>query len=139
MVKVNKETYGQIINIVKIIKNKGISFQDALTLIKNNLELLNIPKEELEHRLFIVMNNTVIYAVLYVEENNYAWSIYQENSFGPFTKNRDKDNHNYIIEMMLEAVEKFNRKKQNSLNKNLEEQIKEFNQINQNEEGYHLK
>lgn len=135
----NKETYGQIINIVKIIKNKGISFQDALTLIKNNLELLNIPKEELEHRLFIVMNNTVIYAVLYVEENNYAWSIYQENSFGPFTKNRDKDNHNYIIEMMLEAVEKFNRKKQNSLNKNLEEQIKEFNQINQNEEGYHLK
>lgn len=135
----NKETYGQIINIVKIIKNKGISFQDALTLIKNNLELLNIPKEELEHRLFIVMNNTVIYAVLYVEENNYAWSIYQENSFGPFIKNRDKNNHNYIIEMMLEAVEKFNRKKQNSLNKNLEEQIKEFNQINQNEEGYHLK
>ena len=83
------------------------------------------------------MNNTLIYAILYVEENNYAWSIYQENSFGKFIKNKDKNNHNYIIEMMLEAVEKFNKKK--SLNKSLEEQIKEFNQIKQNEEGYHLK
>lgn len=137
MEKVNKETYKQIINIVKITKNKGVSFQDALTLVKNNLELLNIPEEELEHRLFIIMNNTLIYAILYVEENNYAWSIYQENSFGHFIKNKDKNNHNYIIEMMLEAVEKFNKKK--SLNKSLEEQIKEFNQIKQNEEGYHLK
>ena len=93
----NKETYKQIINIVKIIKNKGVSFQDALTLVKNNLELLNIPEEELEHRLFIIMNNTLIYAILYVEENNYAWSIYQENSFGNFIKNKYKNNHNYII------------------------------------------
>lgn len=135
----NKENYEQIINIVKIIKNKGVSFQDALTLIKNNLELLTIPEEELKHRLFVVMNNTTIYAVLYVEKNNYAWSIYKENSFGPFIKkNIDKNNHNYIIEMMLDAIRKYS-KKQNTFSPSLELQIEEFNQINQNEEGYHLK
>lgn len=136
----NKNNYEQILSIVKIIKSKGVDFQTALTLIKNNLSLLTIPEEELEHRLFIIMNNTTIYAVLYVEENNYAWSIYQENSFGPFIrKNVDKNNHNYIIEMMLEAVKKFNQKKQSDFKKSLEEQVEEFNQIQQNEEGYHLK
>lgn len=136
----NKNNYEQILSIVKIIKSKGVDFQTALTLVKNNLSLLTIPEEELEHRLFIIMNNTTIYAVLYVEENNYAWSIYRENSFGPFIrKNVDKNNHNYIIEMMLEAVKKFNQKKQSDFKKSLEEQVEEFNQIQQNEEGYHLK
>lgn len=136
----NKQSYEQIINIIKIIKNKGVSFQNALTLVKNNIELLNIPEEELEHRLFIIMNNTIIYAILYVEENNYSWSIYQENGFGPFiNKNIDKNNHNYIIEMMLEAIKKFSKKRTNSLAQSLEEQIGEFKEIKQNEEGYHLK
>lgn len=135
----NKENYEQIINVVKIMKNKGVSFQDALTLIKNNLELLTISEEELKHRLFVVMNNTTIYAVLYVEKNNYAWSIYKENSFEPFIKkNIDKNNHNYIIEMMLDAIRKYS-KKQNTFSPSLELQIEEFNQINQNKEGYHLK
>lgn len=136
----NKNYYEEIISIIKIMKNRGIPFQSALSLIKNNMELLQIPEEELEQRLFIVMNNTILYAILYVEENNYAWSIYQENSFGRFiNKNTDKKNHNYIIEMMLDAVKKYNQKSQISPNQSLEKQIIEFNLIKQNEEGYHLK
>lgn len=136
----NKQNYEQIINIIRIIKNKGISFQDALTLVRNNIELLSIPEEELEHRLFIVMNNTLVYAILYVEENNYAWSVYQENGFGPFiNKSVDKNNHNYIIEMMLESIKKISKKRISLLNQTLEKQIGEFKEIKQNEEGYHLK
>lgn len=134
-----QKNYEEIMKIIKIIKSKGIGFKDALTLVRNNLNLLNIPKEELEHRLFVIMNNSIIYAILYVEENNYAWSIYQENGFGPFiNKNIDKNNHNYIIEMMIEAIKKFSKKRMIP-NQSLEDQIVEFKEIKQNDEGYHLK
>jgi len=130
----------QTLNIANIIKRKGCNIQSAFTLVKNNPELLKIDINELEKRLYLIINHNIIYALLYVEENNYSWSILKNNEFGPFIKNiANHHNNDYIIEMIIESIEKYNKITSPMSNQTLEEKIKQFDLIKKNEEGYHLK
>lgn len=134
-----QEIFKQTLIIISILKRKGINIQEAMTLIRNNPELLQVDYQELEKRLYLVINHNSIYAALYVEENAYSWSLYKENTFAPFvTSTASERNNDYIIEMMIDSIEKYSKIRQEQ-NDTLEEKIEQFKLIKKNEDGYHLK
>lgn len=134
------ETYTKILLIAKIIKNKGGNYKHALSLIKNNPGLLSLNEHELETRLYLILNHASLYAILYVENNGYSWSILKDNQFGSLVQDTaDKKNNDYIIEMILDSINKYQKISGYDKEQTLEEKMQQFQLVKKNEEGYHLK
>ena len=123
---------------LKIIINKGCSFETALSLLKSNSSLLHYTTDELEKKLSFISNHNSLYAALLVDGNTYAWSIYQNGNFGKFIKPFGNTNRDYIVDMVLDFV--YNNKMiKNSGNMSLEDAIVKFKKNITNVTGYHLK
>lgn len=136
MSNLNLEMYKKALHITKIIKDKGGNIKEALSLIKNNPKLLELPLSDIDNHLYLIINAHVIYAALYVANNNYWWSNLKDEEFLAFV-NTDF-NADYIIDMVMASIDKYlahTTEKPQSL----EEKIKLYNLIKKNEEGYHLK
>ena len=126
--------------IASIIKSKGGPMQSVTSLIHNNPELLLMTTEELEKKLYLIINNNFTYAILLIENNLYKWSILENNTFGPFiTNSMLETNNNYIIEMIINSINKYIKFTNIDPNYSLEKKVELFKRINKNEEGYHLK
>lgn len=138
--EINKQDmYKNTLIAINILKRKGIGIQEAISLIRANPFILQIDYHELEKRLYLIINHSNIYAALYVEDNTYSWSLWKDNTFTPFvTSTANEKNNDYIIEMMINSIEKYFKIRQEQKD-TLEEKIEQFNLIKKNEDGYHLK
>ncbi len=120
-----------------VITSKGCNFKAALSLIQNNSSLLHYTKDELKRKLSFISNHNSLYAALLVDGNTYAWSIYQNGSFGKFVKPLD-GNNDYIVDMVLNFIynNKMIKANEDTL---LEDAIVRFKKNITNVTGYHLK
>lgn len=146
----NKE---KIIEILNVLINKGCNKESAASLLTNNLGLISYTKEELESKLSMIYNNREIYAILFCDENNYKWSLYNKNnnSFTVFKGyneensifygNVKEQNKDYIVEMVLSYLDnpKFKNFIKYDETDTLEEKINNYKSLKTNDQGYHIK
>ena len=88
--------FNEIINL--FIRN-DCSIKLALSFISNNLNYI-LKHKEIANKIFFICNNTEIYAILIVNDNNYYWSICHNNTSYPLEEKTEKNN-DYIVEMII--------------------------------------
>lgn len=128
--------FNEIINL--FIKN-GCSIKLALSFISNNLDYI-LKHKEIANKIFFICNNTEIYAILIVNDNNYYWSICHNNTSYPLEEKTEKNN-DYIVEMIINFIneKKFQNIIPNLQEMNTETKIKALKNIKLNSKGYHIK
>ena len=128
--------FNEIINL--FIKN-GCSIKLALSFISNNLDYI-LKHKEIANKIFFICNNTEIYAILIVNDNNYYWSICHNNTSYPLEEKTEKNNY-YIVEMIINFIseKKFQNIIPNLQEMNTETKIKALKNIKLNSKGYHIK
>lgn len=122
--------------IINFLTSKGIDSIYALSLIKNNPEILKIDIEVLKNQLFLILNHQILYAMLYVNQNNYAWSLFKNNEFGPFISNEEEKD--LIVEMMISSIDKLINIEETNVNQSLELKMQEYRRIKKYNDGYHI-
>lgn len=140
-----EDKYTTIEKIIEMFYNVGCDFQSAKSFITNNTKLIN-ETPDIEQKLYFILNNTEVYGVILVIDNDYQWSIYKDFEFKPFETIKDEEtetltNGDYIVEMMINFA---NQEKVISIipdiqEYNLEQQIKTLKSIGLNSNGYHFK
>ena len=128
--------FNEIINL--FIRN-DCSIKLALSFISNNLNYI-LKHKEIANKIFFICNNTEIYAILIVNENNYYWSICHNNTSYPLEEKTEKNN-DYIVEMIINFIneKKFQNIIPNLQEMNTETKIKTLKNIKLNSKGYHIK
>ena len=96
--------------------------------------------KEIANKIFFICNNTEIYAILIVNDNNYYWSICHNNTSYPLEEKTEKNN-DYIVEMIINFIneKKFQNIIPNLQEMNTETKIKALKNIKLNSKGYHIK
>lgn len=124
--------------VTKIIIEKGGNEEIARSLINNNPSLEKFSEEELRKHIFLIMNHDIVYAVLFIIDNDLFWSVLDNNRCGVLIKN---DTHalDYVILLMLESIKKYEQLMPHEEDISLEEAINEYNLVKKNEESYHIK
>lgn len=124
--------------VTKIIIEKGGNEEIARSLINNNPSLVKFSEEELRKHIFLIMNHDIVYAVLFIIDNDLFWSVLDNNRCGVLIKN---DTHalDYVILLMLESIKKYEQLMPHEEEISLEEAINEYNLVKKNEESYHIK
>lgn len=128
--------FNEIINL--FIRN-DCSIKLALSFISNNLNYI-LKHKEIANKIFFIYNNTEIYAILIVNDNNYYWSICHNNTSYPLEEKTEKNN-DYIVEMIINFIneKKFQNIIPNLQEMNTETKIKALKNIKLNSKGYHIK
>ena len=128
--------FNEIINL--FIRN-DCSIKLALSFISNNLNYI-LKHKERANKIFFICNNTEIYAILIVNDNNYYWSICHNNTSYPLEEKTEKNN-DYIVEMIINFIneKKFQNIIPNLQEMNTETKIKALKNIKLNSKGYHIK
>ena len=128
--------FNEIINL--FIRN-DCSIKLALSFISNNLNYI-LKHKEIANKIFFICNNTEIYAILIVHDNNYYWSICHNNTSYPLEEKTEKNN-DYIVEMIINFIneKKFQNIIPNLQEMNTETKIKALKNIKLNSKGYHIK
>ncbi len=128
--------FNEIINL--FIRN-DCSIKLALSFISNNLNYI-LKHKEIANKIFFICNNTEIYAILIVNDNNYYWSICHNNTSYPLEEKTEKNN-DYIVEMIINFIneKKFQNIIPNLQEMNTETKIKALKNIKLNSKGYHIK
>lgn len=83
-----------------------------------------------------------LYSVLYVNEDNYLWSTYDDNEFMPFRKlSDDFKNNDYVVEMVIAYTSSYKIKEAipEIDDMNVENKVKTLKNIGLNSNGYHIK
>ena len=80
-----------------------------------------------------------MYGIIWVNGDDYEWSVFENGIFRRIMKS-DNDEHDYIVDMILEFAdtEKIKRVVPDICNMNLENKIKTLKKIRLNSQGYHL-
>ena len=135
------QMYEKLYDNLEVIKKKGCNLKSGLSLIRNNPILLECTKEELDHKLSFIVNHDQIYAALFVNDNDYEWSLCEEESFSSLKKSSlyDKESEDVVIETMLQSII-HNKLIDKEKNLSLEDEIYDFkNTIKVNKYGYHIR
>lgn len=126
---------------LEVIRKKGCDLKAGLSLIKNNPILLEYSPEELDHKLSFIVNHNQIYAALFVNNNYYEWSIYEDGIFSSLQSPTmyDEESEDLVVEMIIDSIihNKLTKRKNNL---SLEDEINNFkNTVKTNNLGYHIK
>lgn len=126
---------------LEVIRKKGCDLKAGLSLIKNNPILLEYSPEELDHKLSFIVNHNQIYAALFVNNNYYEWSIYEDGTFSSLQSPTmyDEESEDLVVEMIIDSIihNKLTKRKNNL---SLEDEINNFkNTVKTNNLGYHIK
>ena len=98
---IQKRVLEEFNGVIKVFKNNEIEDKIILSFIDTNFDFLK-EKENIERHLFLLMNKKELYSVLYVNEDNYLWSTFDDNEFMPFRKlSDDFKNNDYVVEMVI--------------------------------------
>ena len=126
---------------LEVIRKKGCDLKAGLSLIKNNPILLEYSPEELDHKLSFIVNHNQIYAALFVNDNYYEWSLYEDGTFSSLQSPTmyDEESEDLVVEMIIDSIvhNKLTKRKNNL---SLEDEINNFkNTVKTNNLGYHIK
>lgn len=128
----------QLDQLISLFIDNGCSTKLTLSFITNNLDYI-LKDENIMNKIYFICNNTEIYAILIVDDNNYSWSICQDNISYPLEKKGD-ENSDYVIEKIINYAneKKFKKVIPNSSKMNTETKIKTLRNIKLNSNGYHI-
>ena len=138
---IQKRVLEEFDGVIKVFKNNEIEDRTILSFIDTNFDFLK-EKEDIERHLFLLMNKKKLYSVLYVNEDNYLWSTYDDNEFMPFRKlSDDFKNNDYVVEMVIAYASSYKIKEAipeiDAMN--VENKVKTLKNIGLNSNGYHIK
>ena len=133
--------YEKLYANLEVIRKKGCDLKAGLSLIKNNPILLEYSPEELDHKLSFIVNHNQIYAALFVNNNYYEWSLYEDGIFSSLQSPTmyDEESEDLVVEMIIDSIihNKLTKRKNNL---SLEDEINNFkNTVKTNNLGYHIK
>ncbi len=126
------------LNLIRVIREKGGTVEIAESLLKSNPTLATFTLEELERHLFLIMNNDVCYAVLFIMNNDLFWSIVDHNECHKLIRG-DHNSLDYVIHLMLESISKYEALNPHHKRNSLEEAINQYKLVKKNEKSYHIK
>ena len=138
---IQKRVLEEFDGVIKVFKNNEIEDRTILSFIDTNFDFLK-EKEDIERHLFLLMNKKELYSVLYVNEDNYLWSTYDDNEFMPFKKlSDDFKNNDYGVEMVISYSSSYKIKEAipEIDDMNVENKVKTLKNIGLNSNGYHIK
>ncbi len=138
---IQKRVLEEFNGVIKVFKNNEIEDKIILSFIDTNFDFLK-EKEDIERHLFLLMNKKELYSVLYVNEDNYLWSTYDDNEFLPFRKlSDDFKNNDYVVEMVIAYASSYKIKEviPEIDSMNVENKVKTLKNIGLNSNGYHIK
>ena len=138
---IQKRVLEEFNGVIKVFKNNEIEDKIILSFIDTNFDFLK-EKEDIERHLFLLMNKKELYSVLYVNEDNYLWSTYDDNEFMPFRKlSDDFKNNDYVVEMVIAYASSYKIKEviPEIDSMNVENKVKTLKNIGLNSNGYHIK
>lgn len=138
---IQKRVLEEFDGVIKVFKNNEIEDRTILSFIDTNFDFLK-EKEDIERHLFLLMNKKELYSVLYVNEDNYLWSTYDDNEFMPFRKlSDDFKNNDYVVEMVIAYTSSYKIKEAipEIDDMNVENKVKTLKNIGLNSNGYHIK
>lgn len=138
---IQKRVLEEFNGVIKVFKNNEIEDKIILSFIDTNFDFLK-ENDDIERYLFLLMNKNELYSVLYVNEDNYLWSTYDDNEFLPFRKlSDDFKNNDYVVEMVIAYASSYKIKEAipeiDSMN--VENKVKTLKNIGLNSNGYHIK
>lgn len=138
---IQKRVLEEFDGVIKVFKNNEIEDRTILSFIDTNFDFLK-EKEDIERHLFLLMNKKELYSVLYVNEDNYLWSTFDDNEFMPFRKlSDDFKNNDYVVEMVIAYASSYKIKEAipeiDAMN--VENKVKTLKNIGLNSNGYHIK
>ncbi len=139
---IQKRVSEEFSGVIKVFKNNEIEDKTILSFIDTNFEFLKENEEDIEKHLFLLMNKRELYSVLYVNEDNYLWSTYDDNEFIPFRKlSDDFKNNDYVVEMVIAYASSYKIKEAipEIDTMNVENKVKTLKSIGLNSNGYHIK
>lgn len=127
--------------VIEIFGESNLDYKTALLFISTNLEFLRRKRDGIKDKLFLIMNKKELYSVLYINNDSYHWSTYDEEEFLPFkSPSKNFEDNDSIIERVLsyteadkirEAVPEIDRM-------NIENKVKILKSIGLNSNGYHI-
>ena len=138
---IQKRVLEEFNGVIKVFKNNEIEDKIILSFIDTNFDFLK-ENDDIERYIFLLMNKNELYSVLYVNEDNYLWSTYDDNEFMPFRKlSDDFKNNDYVVEMVIAYASSYKIKEAipeiDSMN--VENKVKTLKNIGLNSNGYHIK
>lgn len=138
---IQKRVLEEFNGVIKVFKNNEIEDKIILSFIDTNFDFLK-ENDDIERYLFLLMNKNELYSVLYVNEDNYLWSTYDDNEFLPFRKlSDDFKNNDYVVEMVIAYASSYKIKEviPEIDSMNVENKVKTLKNIGLNSNGYHIK
>lgn len=130
--------------IINYLISLGFSYKDLKSFIENNIDFLNNDNFDI-NKLFLIKNNNDIYAILYINENDYYWSINKHGIYTTFKSNHDMDKDEiYYTDYIVESVLRFTTSEKIStiipdiIDKPLEERVNKVKKLGLNKKGYHI-
>lgn len=139
-----KNTFKNIDKISEMIhhlQQKGCSEKSSFFFLASNPELTNLSVQEFQNKVSIIYNYYEVYAILFCNGNEYWWSYYKDDEFGPLTSVQpEQKNNDYIIELVLSFIQSDKIRKFVDFDESdtLEEKINAFRDVRTNDQGYHL-
>lgn len=133
--------------VVQMLLEKGCTVDEAVSFISNNVDFLGGEIDSIKDKLFLICNNKKKYALLFVDGNDYKWSIYKDDEFKTIKKiDEDTDlseveRSDFIVEMMIDFSKKaiVQQLAPDIKNMNIEGKVKTLKRIGLNSNGYHFK
>ena len=138
---IQKRVLEEFNGVIKVFKNNEIEDKIILSFIDTNFDFLK-EKEDIERHLFLLMNKKELYSVLYVNEDNYLWSTFDDKEFMPFRNlSDDFKNNDYVVEMVIAYASSYKIKEAipEIDDMNVENKVKTLKNIGLNSNGYHIK
>ncbi len=135
----NKEqNIANAMDIIQVIIEKGGNYELGKSLIENNPSIAIFSGEEIKKHIFLVMNHDIVYAVLFIIDDDLFWTVLNDNVCGTLIKNNTSP-IDYVILLMLESISKYKKLTHHEEKSTLEDAINEYNLVKKNEESYHIK
>ena len=135
--------------VIEVFGESNLDYKTALLFISTNLEFLRRKREGIKDKLFLIMNKKELCSVLYINNDSYLWSTYDEEEFLPF-KSPSKligllpsnfEDNDSIVERVLSYTDadKIKEAIPEIEDMNVENKVKTLKNIGLNSNGYHIK
>lgn len=124
--------------MIHLLDENGCSIQAIQSFINHNYDYLLDEDQDVTKDIYFVYNNRNLYGIIWVNGNQYEWSIYDNDNFRRI-RHYDED-EDAIIDMILgfANTDKVKKIVPEIGNMNLEDKIKVLKKLKLNSSGYHI-
>ena len=138
-----EKAYDAIQNLFKLFNDHQINYELTASFINNNWNLIYQIGDNILPKLFFIFNNHEFYGILYIDGNDYSWSVIKNDSLSPFKGYLDPEHTEYIDLVIATLINFINSQKfelinLDSVNQDMEQKIKILKSQKLNTCGYYL-